>query len=156
MARNRQLAERARLTARDTIYGFRRPGDDHQDANRRRVARFVKIPGAHQRVRPVGGMMANNGESVFSNFTNFDFPKFDFAKVGDLFKVDTAKKLASWYIDTNEKIANDVLDLEASATNWAKETPLGPIFEANQDLRRRFVKRSAEVARTIFQLDTVV
>jgi len=47
-----------------------------------------------------------------------------------------------------------VLDYQASATEWVKKTPLGPIFEAQFDFSRKFVKRSAEVARKIWQVDS--
>ena len=71
----------------------------------------------------------------------------------DVFSVDGARKVAAWYIDTSEKLANGVLDFQASTTEWAKETPLAPIIEAQQELGRKLVKRSAEVARTVWQLN---
>jgi hypothetical protein len=71
----------------------------------------------------------------------------------NMFSVEGAKKVAAWYIDTSEKLANGVLDFQASTTEWAKETPLAPIIEAQQELGRKFVKRSAEVARTVWQLN---
>jgi hypothetical protein len=66
---------------------------------------------------------------------------------------DSAKKFAGWYIDNSEKMSNGVLDYQASATQWAGATPLGAIFEAQLDFSRKFVKRSAEVARKIWQVD---
>jgi hypothetical protein len=81
-----------------------------------------------------------------------------FGNVTDLGKqflnMDRAKKFAAWYIDNSEKMSNGVLDYQASATEWAKKTALGPIFEAQFDISREFVKRSAEVARKIWQLDS--
>jgi hypothetical protein len=71
-----------------------------------------------------------------------------------LLSMDGAKKFAAWYIDNGEKMSNGVLDYQASAIEWAKATPLGPIFEAQFDFSRKFVKRSAEVARKIWQLDS--
>jgi hypothetical protein len=50
-------------------------------------------------------------------------------------------------------MSNGVLDYQASATEWAKATPLGPVLEAQFDFSRQFVKRSAEAARKIWQLD---
>jgi hypothetical protein len=80
-----------------------------------------------------------------------------FENVSDLGKqflnMDGAKKFVTWYIDNSEKMSNGVLDYQASATEWAKATPLGPVFEAQFDFSRQFVKRSAEVARKIWQLD---
>ena len=69
-----------------------------------------------------------------------------------LFSLDGAKKVAAWYIDTNEKIAKDVIDFQATATSWAKETPLAPIFAAQQEFGRKLVERSAETARSLFRL----
>jgi hypothetical protein len=70
-----------------------------------------------------------------------------------LFSTDGIKKMAAWYIDTSEKVANGVLDYQASATEWAKSTALAPIFEAQHDLGSKFVKRSAEVARKLWQIE---
>ena len=70
-----------------------------------------------------------------------------------LFNGDGVKKFAAWYIDTSEKVANNVLDYQATATEWAKSTALAPIFEAQHDLSSKFVKRSAEVARKLWQLE---
>ena len=69
------------------------------------------------------------------------------------FSTDGIKKMAAWYIDTSEKVANGVLDYQASATEWAKSTALAPIFEAQHDLGTKFVKRSAEVARKLWQIE---
>jgi hypothetical protein len=89
---------------------------------------------------------AQNGEgTLFGNVT----------ELGKQFlSMDSAKKFAAWYIDNSEKMSNGVLDYQASATEWAKKTPLGPIFEAQFDISREFVKRSAEVARKIWQIDS--
>ena len=65
---------------------------------------------------------------------------------------DGAKKFAAWYIDTNEKIAKNAIDFQATATAWAKETPLAPIFAAQQDFGRKLVERSAETARSLFRV----
>jgi len=72
---------------------------------------------------------------------------------GQIFSTDGLKKVAAWYIDTSEKVANGVLDYQATATEWAKSTALAPIFEAQHDLGTKFVKRSAEVARKLWQIE---
>lgn len=69
------------------------------------------------------------------------------------FNVEGAKKFAAWYIDTNEKIANQVLEFQASATAWAKETPLAPIFAAQQEFGKKIVERSAQAARSLWRLN---
>jgi hypothetical protein len=88
--------------------------------------------------------MGEKAEGIFDNFVNLS---------KTVFNIEGAKKIAAWYIDTSEKIAKDVLDFHASANEWAKETPLAPMFEAQNDLGRKFVQRSAEVARRVWQLN---
>ena len=65
---------------------------------------------------------------------------------------EQVKKVAAWYIDTNEKLANEAIKMQQTATGWAKDTPLAPVFEAQQEFSKRFVQRSAEVARRIWQI----
>ena len=80
-----------------------------------------------------------------------------FASISDLgsnlLSVKGAKKFAAWYIDTTEKAANRAIDLEASATKWAKETPLAPIFEAQIEYGKKLVERSANAARSLWRLE---
>jgi|GEM_PF-547305 hypothetical protein len=71
----------------------------------------------------------------------------------DLLSVKGAKKFAAWYIDTSEKVANQAIDFEASATKWAKQTPLAPIFEAQMKYGKKFVERSANAARSLWRLE---
>ncbi len=75
------------------------------------------------------------------------------AKAGrEVFSVDGAKRIAAWYIDTSEKIANDALEMQARATSWANDTPLAPMFAAQNEFGRKLVERSAEAARVIWRL----
>ena len=39
----------------------------------------------------------------------------------NLFNVEGAKKFAAWYIDTSERVANQAIDFQESATQWAKD-----------------------------------
>ena len=73
--------------------------------------------------------------------------------IGNLGGVKRAKKFAAWYIDTSEKAANQVIDFQESATKWAKETPLAPIFEAQIEYGKKLVERSANAARTLWRLE---
>ena len=70
-----------------------------------------------------------------------------------LFSVDGAKKIAAWYIDTSEKAAKQVIGFQESATKWAKETPLAPIFDAQIEYGKKFVERSANAARSLWRLE---
>jgi len=71
----------------------------------------------------------------------------------NLLSVEGAKKFAAWYIDTTEKVAKQAIDFQASATQWAKETPLAPIFDAQIEYNKKFVERSANAARSILRVE---
>src|SRR5216684_4241076 len=57
-----------------------------------------------------------------------------------LFNVEGVKKVAAWYIDTSEKVAKNALEFQKTTTQWAKETPLAPIFEAQQEIGRKIIE----------------
>ena len=77
-----------------------------------------------------------------------------FSKLGEsFFSVDGAKKAAAWYIDTTERVATQALELQEKAIGWAKETPLAPLFEAQQSMARKFIERSASAARNLWKLE---
>jgi hypothetical protein len=68
--------------------------------------------------------------------------------------VEGAKKFAAWYIDTSEKVAKQAIEFfQASATKWAKETPLATIFDAQIEYGKKFVERSASAARSLWRLE---
>ncbi len=75
-----------------------------------------------------------------------------FNKFSESFNMEGVKKAAAWYIETSEKFANQALDLQEKATEWAKETPLYPIFEAQYSIGRKLVERSASTARSLWKL----
>lgn len=82
-------------------------------------------------------------EKVFESFT----------KLGEsVFSLDGVKKAAAWYIETNEKLANQAIELQIKTMSWAKETPLAPLLEAQTSLARKMVERSAAAARNLWQL----
>lgn len=84
-----------------------------------------------------------NGENMFESFT----------KLNESFlKLDGAKKAAAWYIETGEKLATQLIELQEKATSWAKETPFAPLFEAQSSIARKLVERSATAARNLWQL----
>ena len=93
----------------------------------------------------IGGkeMAENSNKSVFEDLRGLR---------KEVFSVEGAKKFAGWYIDTNERIAKGVIDIQASLTGWAKDTPLAPIFEAQQEFGRRVVERSADAARQLWRI----
>jgi hypothetical protein len=90
-----------------------------------------------------GKKVAENREGIFDNW----------ARVNEsLFSLDGMKKAAAWYIETSEKLANQALELQERASGWAKDTPLAPLLEAQNSFARKFVERSANVARSLWQI----
>ncbi len=90
-----------------------------------------------------GKRVAENREGIFENFN----------KIGDsVFSIDSVKKAAAWYIETSEKLANQAIEMQEKATVWAKDTPFAPLFEAQNSLARKFVERSANAARSLWQI----
>jgi hypothetical protein len=89
-------------------------------------------------------MSEKQASGLFENISNYGSKMMNF---------DGAKKLAAWYIDTSEKVAKNALELQKTSTAWAKETPLAPIFEAQQEFSKKLVERSTSAARTIWRLE---
>jgi hypothetical protein len=77
-----------------------------------------------------------------------------FNKINEsLFSMDGMRKAAAWYIETAEKLATQALELQEKATGWAKETPLAPLFEAQQSMARKVVERSTAAVRNLWQIE---
>jgi hypothetical protein len=65
---------------------------------------------------------------------------------------DGIKKVAEWYIDTNEKIAMRTLDYYEQATEWAKDTAIAPIIEAQKSLAHQVIEGSTQMARSLWRI----
>jgi Phasin protein len=90
-----------------------------------------------------GKRVADNREGAFDSFTKIS---------ESVFSLEGMKKAAAWYIETSEKLANQALELQEKATGWAKDTPFASLFEAQHSIARKFVERSANAARTLWQI----
>ena len=108
----------------------------------------LKKPNGGQALRHKAGekkvMSEKQASGLFENITNYG---------SKMLNLDGAKKFAAWYIDTSEKVAENALEFQKTATAWAKETPLAPIFEAQQEFGKKLVARSSSAARTIWRLE---
>ena len=63
-----------------------------------------------------------------------------------------AKKLTTYAIDATESVVKGALEGQRLASGWAKDTPVAPLLEEQQDMTREFVARSAELARRLWLL----
>jgi hypothetical protein len=106
------------------------------------IANVSKPTGGHESRRQSGeeAMAEKENGSMFEGYSN-------------LLSIEGAKKFAAWYIDTSEKVAKQAIEFQTTATQWAKETPLAPIFEAQLEYGKKFVERSATAARSLWRLE---
>ena len=70
-----------------------------------------------------------------------------------LFSTEAAKKIAALSIETSERLANGALDFQAKATEWAKDTPFGAVFEAQNSIGRKFAELSVDASRRLWRVD---
>jgi hypothetical protein len=70
-----------------------------------------------------------------------------------LFDLDGFRKMAALYIDTGEKLVERTLDFQAKAGQWAKDTPLAPLFEARISMARKIAELSVDTARRVWRIE---
>ena len=69
------------------------------------------------------------------------------------FSTEGAKKIAALSIETSERLAKSVLDFQAKASEWAKDTPFAAMFEAQNSIGHKFVELSVDAARRLWRVD---
>jgi hypothetical protein len=121
-----------------------------ESANQQPGPQVTEAPAIEEQTKSenIGGKIVaeNNREGFFDSFGKFN---------ESVFSIDGVKKAAAWYIETSEKLANQALEFQEKATGWAKDTPLAALFEAQHSFARKFVERSANAARTLWQIHPV-
>src|SRR5262245_3687288 len=63
-----------------------------------------------------------------------------------------AKKLTIYSLDATESFAKGVIEMQRWASGWAKDTPVAPLLEEQQNIAREFVEQSVDVARRLWLL----
>jgi hypothetical protein len=71
----------------------------------------------------------------------------------NFFSLDAAKKVAALCIETGEQLAEGALEVQAKSTEWAKDTPLASLFEAQNSMGRKLVELSADTARRLWRIE---
>ena len=66
---------------------------------------------------------------------------------------DAVKNAAAQYIDNSEKWANQSLKWGDKVTEWAKATPLAPMFETQRLIAKQTIAMSTDIARRLWQLE---
>ena len=72
---------------------------------------------------------------------------------GSVFSLDAARKMVALYISTGEKLATGAIEFQAKANEWAKDTPLQALLEAQNSMGRKLVELSAETARSVWRIE---
>ena len=65
-----------------------------------------------------------------------------------------AKKVATLYLESSEKIGQAMLDFHEKSTTWAKQTALEPLFEAQRSAGKQMLENSVAMARKLFGVET--
>ena len=88
--------------------------------------------------------MEDREKSMFQGFSEM---------ASTLCSTERARKVAALSIDASERLAKSALEYQAKASEWAKDTPLGPLFEAQNSIGRKFVEISVDAARRLWKID---
>src|SRR5712692_784416 len=62
------------------------------------------------------------------------------------------KKAMAWQIEISEKLASQAIEQLEQRTQWAKNAPLAPWFEAQASLARKIIAQSAAAARNLWRI----
>jgi len=92
----------------------------------------------------MGGIKMEQGKGVFEGLSEI---------TRSFFSLDGAKRIVESYIAAGERIADSALEFQAKMNEWAKDTPLYPLLEAQCSMERRLKETSAAVARQLWRIE---
>jgi hypothetical protein len=67
--------------------------------------------------------------------------------------VSAMRDIAARSIDANVSFAKQMLDFQAQATSWAKDTPMGPIFQSQYALGEGLIELFAGTTRALWGIE---
>ena len=67
--------------------------------------------------------------------------------------IGNMRDIAARTIDANVSFAKQMLDFQAQTTSWAKDTPMGPMFQSQRALGEELIELFAGAARTIWRIE---
>ena len=71
----------------------------------------------------------------------------------DLIQHCPTGRVPSFTLNASESFVKQMLDFQAQTTAWAKETPMGPIFESQYSCGQGLVDFWAGVARALWRIE---
>ena len=63
------------------------------------------------------------------------------------------RSMAARHIDASESFAKQMLEFQAQTTGWAKETPIGAIFQSQYSFGQGLVEFWAGAARALWRIE---
>src|SRR5258708_8038324 len=114
------------------------------------VGAAAKTISIHSVSKPTGGHESRR-ESGEKKMSEHKENRSMFEGLTSNLNLEGAKQFAAWYIDTTQTVAKQAIDFQASATKWAKETPLAPIFDAQTEYGKKFLEPPPTPAPTPFR-----
>jgi hypothetical protein len=67
--------------------------------------------------------------------------------------VSTMRDIAARSIDANVSFAKQLLDYQTQTTSWAKDTPMGPMFQSQHALGEGLIELFAGTARALWRIE---
>jgi hypothetical protein len=67
--------------------------------------------------------------------------------------VSTMRDIAARSIDANVSFARQMLDYQTQTTSWAKDTPMGPMFQSQHALGEGLIELFAGAARALWRIE---
>ena len=67
--------------------------------------------------------------------------------------IGNMRDIAARTIDANVSFAKQMLDFQAQTTNWAKDTPIGPMFQSQRAFGEQLIDLFAGAARALWRIE---
>jgi hypothetical protein len=67
--------------------------------------------------------------------------------------IGNMRDMAARTIDANVSFAKQMLDLQSQSTSWAKDTPMGPMFQSQRALGEELIELFAGAARALWRIE---
>jgi hypothetical protein len=67
--------------------------------------------------------------------------------------VSNMRDIAARSIEVNVSFAKQLLDIQAQTTSWAKDTPMGPMFQSQHALGEGLIELLASAARAMWRIE---
>jgi hypothetical protein len=67
--------------------------------------------------------------------------------------IGNMRDIAARTIDANVSFAKQMLDFQAQPTNWAKDTPIGPMFQSQRAFGEQLIDLFAGAARALWRIE---